>query len=235
MADTQTGEISFKVSGLPKMPSMPKPELPKGNIELLQGRAEKYFAKKPFLILNFLSCWATVVLSAVTVWYVTSMNSLPSLPSLTLPRFRHGDAHAAQAQMQIDSASEQHDLQFFLIMIVLFAAPLAIMGAAEAQRALTNGDQLATADAASAQSSAALVKVLQMGGLIIWIVGQVFYYRCLPTGTCYDAPYKIVAAVWIYWIYATIANGLLALLFVACCVKEGEEDAPLLGEEAKEE
>ena len=156
----QTGEISFKVSGLPKMPSISKPELPKGNIELLQGRAEKYFAKKPFLILNYLSCWATVVLSAVTVWYVTSMNSLPSLPTLSLPRFRHGDAHAAQAQMQIDSASEQHDLQFFLIMIVLFVAPLAIMGAAEAQRALTHGDQLAKADAASAQSSAALVKVL---------------------------------------------------------------------------
>lgn len=234
MGDAKVNQVTFSVTA-PKLPSMPKaPEMPKGNWDKFYARKGKFFGTKSWSIVFFLWNWAVLAFSAITIYYITAMDSLPSV-SPTLPRFRHGNAQTQQAQMQFDTFSERHDLQVFLILMVVISVPMSLMEVAQYYTIIVNGAEKAEASVAAKQTRSAIVATLSFAGFVNWIVGQVFYYRCVATNSCFDAPYKTVAAIWIYHTYFLIVWEFLQVLMVACCASDEEGATPLLDGEEKDE
>lgn len=238
MGDATVNQVTFSVTA-PKLPSLPKKPnvtVPKGNWDKFYARKQKFFGTKAWSIFFFLWGWAQFAFSAVTIYYLTAMDSIPSASaSPTFPRFRHGNAQTQQANMQFDTFSEKHDLQVFLIISVALAAPLAVIYIAGLHKFIFSGADYAAASVADQQTTHALCSTLHFASSVNFIVGQVFYFRCLPTNSCFDAPYKTIAGIWIFYGYFYIAWELLTVLVVACCVSDEEASTPLLDGEEKDE
>lgn len=236
MGDAKVNQVTFSVTA-PKLPSMPTapglPAVPKSNWTKFHARKAKFFGTKPWSFVFFIWNWAQFIFSGITIYYVTAIDSLP-FASPTFPRFRHGNAQTQQAQMQLDTFSEKHDLQVFLILMVVLMVPQALMGIVAFHKNIFNGAEKAEASVADKQTSDAITATFSFATFVTWIVGQVFYFRCLPTNTCFDAPYKTVAAIWIYYVYFYIVWEFLQVVIVACFVSD-EESAPLLDGEEKAE
>lgn len=233
---TQVHQVSFSVTA-PKLPNMPKvptvPEVPKGNWDKYYARKGKFFGTKVWSVVFFLWNWAQFAFSAITVYYITAMDSYLSV-SPNFPRFRHGSVQTQQAQMQFDTPAEKHNLQVYLILTVATAAPLALLSIADFHKIICNSEKAEASDAAK-QTTSAIRATLLTASFINWIAGQVFYFRCLPTNSCFDAPYKTVAGIWIFYSYFYIVWEFLQVLIVACCASDEEGAAPLLDGEEKDE
>jgi len=241
MGDAKVNQINFSVTA-PKVPDMPElPQVPKGNWAKFSARSERFFDKTPFKVVFSLVSWAILFFCAVTIYHVTAMDYIPSLsPSVSpisqsLPRFRQGNLHTQQGQMHLDTFEEKHAIQVYLILSVVFMGPLAVMTITQYNKFFYNGADYADSSISDKQTFNARIQTLWFAGFINWIVGQVFYFRCVPSNTCYDAPYKIVAGIWIYAGYAALILEFLGVVMVAFCVSDEEAAAPLLDGEEKDE
>lgn len=240
MGDATVNQVTFSVTA-PKLPSMPKApnvnelgqKVPKGNWAKFYAKKEKFFSTKGWSIVFFLWGWAQLVFSAITIYYVTAIDAYyPG--SLNAPRFRHGTVQTQQAQMQYIADSEKHDLQVYLILTVALAAPLSIFSIGYFHKIIFNSEDNAVASDAAKQTSSAICSTLHFASFVNWIAGQVFYFRCLPSGfnSCFDAPYKTVAGIWIFYSYFYIVFEFLQVLIVAFCVSD--EEGVVDGEEKDE-
>ena len=162
------------------MPTAPGlPAVPKSNWTKFHARKAKFFGTKPWSFVFFIWNWAQFIFSGITIYYVTAIDSLP-FASPTFPRFRHGNAQTQQAQMQLDTFSEKHDLQVFLILMVVLMVPQALMGIVAFHKNIFNGAEKAEASAADKQTSDAITAVL--------IAAFCFYlFFCFHNVYAYDA------------------------------------------------
>jgi len=171
------------------------------------------------LFVQILWQFGMLILCGFSIWQIVRINTLdppPNQPFMKLSypdqsaKFRHGAVQKGLLTSHlngIDAASQRRDMRVFLIVIVAFAVPFALLNLGKTIR-LYNKVPPKTSDEKTNIDKCRdfILGIAGLGVFVTWIVGQVIYFHCIPSKyyNCLQYNFEIVTLTWIIWGYVSM-------------------------------